>query len=369
MELFWIWLSQLKGFSRDAAHLFWELGLSPKELYDADVAELTSFGFPEKDAALLLQKDLSKAEDILRDSKEKGIRLLTPDCEHFPLCLRSLDKIPFVLYYLGDFPDFDRELTIAIVGHRKALESSRYLASRISHDLAERGVIILSGAAEGIDSSAMSSAIKTGGRAVGVLGNGVDHVYPACNRALFSDTVQSGCLISEYPPGTLPAKWQFPERNRLISALSHGVLIVEASKKSGSMITASHALEQGKDLFAVPGTAGEERFSGVNDLIRQGAYLTESSADILEYYASTFDLNKAPDKSPNSKSENASPISPDNAGSTEAKILSALGNGPVSADELSASFGLGAADVSMALTMLQIKGMIRSVPGGAFVRI
>lgn len=368
MELYWIWLSQLKGLSKGALHLFWEQKINPKTLYQLSETELLGKGFSRKDTDVLLQRDLIEGKKIVEVCKGNGIGILTPEDQDYPAPLLALDRIPLVIYYSGNLPDFEHVLTIAVVGHRKPLDQSRVLTSEISADLAKNGVVLVSGGAEGIDSAAMSGALKAGGYVVGVLGNGIDVVYPSCNRQLFRDIVKTGCLISEYPPGTLPTKWNFPERNRIISALSHGVLVAEASKKSGSMITANYALEQGKDLFAIPGMAASERFSGSNDLIRQGAYLTESAEDILSNYRSIFEIRERYDSDSERGSQDLSLTISEDMDEVEKVILSCFKDEALSVDELVFQSRFTASQVALTLTMLQIKGLIQAVPGGAFIR-
>ncbi len=365
MQEFYLWLSELKGFSAEGRRRFRNLGIEAQELFSASKADLSDLGFSPKDCEALLNREMARVREIQNISKEKGISVLTPDCADFPDPLRRMDNPPLSLYCLGDLPDTERTLTLAIVGHRHASEHGIFLTEEIACELSNNGVIIVSGGAEGIDSAAMRGAIRAGGPLVGVLGNGVDIVYPAVNRELFRSTKELGCLLSEYAPGTAPSKWNFPERNRLISGLSHGVLIAEAPRKSGSMITAAHALEQGKDVFAMPGTAGVDRFSGSNDLIRQGAYLTESAEDILSFYRGSFDLVYPGEE----EKETKKPPKADTPDGIEGLILSLMSEEPVSVDELIEKSKCSAAEVTCALTMLQIKGLIRMAPGGSCFRI
>jgi len=239
----------------------------------------------------LKEKDLHAAGDILQECVDLGIHICTYNDGAYPSRLKNIADPPMVLYYVGHLPDLDGTPVIAAVGTRKASVYGLNVAKRIGGQLARCGAIVVSGMAAGIDAAAASGALTAGGAVVGVLGCGVDVVYPACNRGLYADVERHGCLISEFPPGTEPFKWNFPHRNRIMSGLSNGVLVVEAPEKSGALITAKQAAEQGRDVFVVPGNVDVPTCIGSNALMREGAIPVRNGWDVVSEY-----LNLYPDK-------------------------------------------------------------------------
>ena len=405
MELYWIWLTACTGLSNQGVlHALREFE-SPEGAFRATEREVRTSKLTKDQQDALLHRDLTEAKRIETECWEKDIHILTIGDARYPELLRHIPNPPALLYYLGTFPDFDEELTIAIVGHRKASEHGKMMARKLGYELSKSGVILVSGMAAGIDGAAMEGALHGGSPVVGVLGGGVDVIYPRNHRKLYRDILEYGCLISEYPPGTAPIGWHFPIRNRIISGLSRGVVVAEAPRKSGSLITAEHALEQGRDVFAVPGNAGMEICAGSNDLLRQGAIYTEYGADVLNAYRNLFQ-NKihVPDAAEQTSYEAelaqllaqsdsalaASPMTlpqvsdkkvvdnPDkgtyidvheiagNLPQDEATVLSTLCGSAMQVDIIIQETGLPAAKVLGALTMLEIRGLIRSLPGGSY---
>jgi DNA processing protein len=237
-----------------------------------------------------------------------------------------------------------------MVGMRDASQYGERVAFEMAAELATLGAVVVSGVAAGIDRAAHLGALKVpGGLTVGVLGNGFHHVYPAANRRLYRQVADHGCLMSEYPPDVAPEKGYFPLRNRIISGLSRGVVVVEAKRKSGSLITVDHALEQGRQVFAVPGPIDAPGSEGPHDLIRQGARLTSGVADILE------ELGWVVPKAPAAKKHSDDPL--------EQSVLDALAEGPRSIDGVASQTGLGAASLGGLLTVMELKGLVRSLPG------
>ena len=241
----------------------------------------------ENAAASLLSLRREKPElpsSIAESCEKKGISIWTREDEAYPPLLREIARPPLVLFARGEpIPDAER---IAIVGSRAASSYGKRVAEEIAMDIASRGVTVVSGAAKGIDSAAHKGALRAG-RTVAVLGCGVDVAYPSSNAGLLDEIAASGLVLSEYPPGTKPFPAFFPQRNRIISGLSRGTLVVEAAERSGSLITAELALSEGRDVFAVPGSIYSDTSRGCNSLIRQGAKLTASADDILDEYAWT----------------------------------------------------------------------------------
>ena len=280
----WIWLAGRKGLNwQDRKHLLERYG-DAAQIYAARV-------YPELSEAAcqaLADKDLTPARSILASCEAAAIRVLTWQDAAYPRQLRNIDDPPLVLYYKGILPDLESAPCIGVVGTRTASAYGNCCATRIGAQLAMAGAVVASGMAKGIDGAAMEGALCGKGKVIGVLGGGVDIVYPASNRKLYDQLMEHGCLISEYPPGFKPQRWTFPRRNRIISGLSCAVLVVEAPAASGALNTARHALEQGRDVFAVPGNVNQPSSVGSNGLLREGASMAATGWDILEDYQFRF---------------------------------------------------------------------------------
>ena len=403
MEQYWLWLHALRELSAKSLHQLLAAFGTPECIFYAEKKALcAACDLNSKELAELLRHDLRKAKGIAAQCREKNIHILTMDMPGYPELLRSIPDPPPVLYYIGTFPDFDHALTVAVVGHRQPSHHGYLTARKIGLGLSQTGVIVVSGAAKGIDAAAMEGALYGGSPVVAVLGCGVDIVYPRESRRLLEDVRDYGCILSEFPPGSPPVGWHFLVRNRIISGLSRGVVVVEAPKRSGSLNTARHALEQGRDVFAVPGNAGDAICAGSNDLLRQGAVYAEHAGDILAEYSSLYGeylhpvsgqmqvrgvaalaweeaepLAASPVAFPESAAEKAvdnsemqpyidvQSVLPD-LPEEEATILQALDSTPVRVDALIEKTGLAAQKVLGALTMLEIKGFVTSHPGGGF---
>ena len=280
---YWLWLTQRAGVSASRVNELLERFGTPEQAYFADAQEYE--GFPLNLRKSLEDKSLVKADKILEECERQGISLLTLQDASYPDCLKNISDPPAVLYYKGKLPDFDRELSIGMVGSRKSSSYGEMMAARLSLDLARAGAVIVSGIAQGIDSNAIKGALAGGGTVVCVLAGGIDVKYPRESRFLYDDVAATGALISEHPPGTPHKGAHFPVRNRIISGLSDGVIAVEAEEKSGTMITMNSALEQNRDTFAVPGPADAPMSVGTNILIRQGwAKLVTDASDVLTEY-------------------------------------------------------------------------------------
>lgn len=286
-RVYWIWLSLICGAaSRQAVKILRHFG-SAKKVFEADAAELLKSGtLKEKDRVYgeILRHDLSEAEEILSWCRSNGVDVFTPDTKGYPANLLSLTDAPLVLYVVGRLPDFEKECAIAVVGTRKMTDYGKRRAWSIGRGLAKGGAVVVSGIALGGDGMAMASAIEAGGTTVGVLGFGIDIVYPKEHRSLFKSVIRSGAIVTEYAPGSAPTKTSFPQRNRIISALAQGTVVTEADAGSGALYTARHAVYQGRDLFAVPGSVDAFGAEGTNQLIKEGAFAVTSAEDILSRY-------------------------------------------------------------------------------------
>ena len=405
----WIWLATRPHVSDRMKAELMRRFQNPEELYYAGADSLCTIeGLSPEAVAALADKDLMDAEDILRTCRRENIRILTWQDAAYCARLKNISDPPLVLYYKGILPEFDSNVLIGVVGTRKASAYGMKTAKKLGYQIARCGGIVVSGMAYGIDGMATSGALAAGAPAVGILGCGVDLVYPASNRGLFQDMEQYGCLLSEFVPGTPPLAHNFPKRNRLISGLSCGVLVVEAPEKSGALITAQAALEQGRDVFVVPGNIDVDTFVGSNRLLRDGATAISSGWDILSEYEHQFpgrirkneglllpeeDSTAAafatrsgenqPKVAQKAKSfekakQKEDKIVIDNGGASpysdvedsmpsllpeEQKIVSALTHEPRLIDDVLAEIGLPSAKMLAILTLLQVKGIVKQHPG------
>lgn len=286
---FWLWLTELRGLKNQTRLALLRHFGTPEDVFYADPGEiLLTEGITRAEAAILENHSLETADRILTDCQRLGLRILTIQDAEYPDRLKNIYDPPCLLYVKGRLPVFDETVTVAVVGTRDCTPYGIQCAEKLSYGLTNGGAIVVSGLAKGIDAAASRGALRAGGMTVGVLGNGIDVHYPAESRYLYEDVAAAGALISEYPPGTEPAKQHFPARNRIISGLSLATLVVEAPEKSGALITAETANEQGRDVFAVPGPIDAPTSVGCNRLIRDGAGLVSDAWDILEQYKARF---------------------------------------------------------------------------------
>lgn len=286
---YWVWLTTLPGLGQRTKLQLLEHFASPEEIYFAPEEELLlAEGITKAQCALLADKSLDRAEKVLEDCAKDGQFLLTMDDAAYPARLRNIYDPPLLLYGKGSLPLFDEEVAVTVVGTRSCTPYGVKVASELGYELAKQGALLVSGMAKGIDGEALRGALRAGGFTAAVLGGGADVVYPAANRRLYEDIAATGVILSEYPPGTEPRGEHFPVRNRLLSALSVATLVVEAPERSGALITAATALEQGREVFAVPGPFDAPMSRGCNGLIREGAGLVCEAWDVLSFYESRY---------------------------------------------------------------------------------
>ena len=285
-NLYWIWLSLRIGAGKGGfVELLSHFG-SPENIYSADTAELLPFKNGNKDPRIdaLLDKNLDKAYNIEKYCASKHIEILKYGERGYPALLMNLKKPPVILYAKGNIKDLDKRVCVGVVGTRKLTEYGRQSAYKIGYELASAGAVVVSGLALGIDSVAACGALDARGKTIAVLGSGVDHIYPASHKKLADEIVKNGLLVSEYPPLEGPTKISFPTRNRIISGMSQGTLVVEANMRSGALITAKDAILQGRHVYALPGNINNPNSNGTNALIKDGAIPVTCAADILENY-------------------------------------------------------------------------------------
>ena len=371
MLLYWLWLANRPHISdREKLQLLAHFD-SPEACY---LAKEAPEGLSQEGQEAFLDKNLSQAESILATCAKQKIRILTWQDAQYPARLKNIPDPPLVLYWRGTLPDFDSEVPVGIVGTRKATAYGLNTALAMGSQIAACGGLVVSGMAEGIDTMATKGALEQGRPAVGVLGCGVDVIYPISNRKLFQTMDQQGCLISEFPPGEKPNRWNFPKRNRIISGLSCGVLVVEAPAKSGALITARQAMDQGRDVFVVPGNIGVAACEGSNALMKDGATIVTCGWDVLADYACIWPekLKKQAAKEPagDKISVDNAPAQPyieptvsQDLDETERKLLEAL-SGRKLTDALIADAALDPGEALAALTLLEVKGLVRTLPGG-----
>ena len=286
---YWLWLTELPGLTNQTRLALLRHFPTPEDVYYADPEEvLLTEGITREQAKLLEDKDCSGADRILADCQRLDLDLLTIQDAGYPNRLRNIYDPPCLLYVRGRLPAFDDEASIAVVGTRDCTPYGISSAEKLGYGLAAGGAVVVSGLARGVDSAALRGALRAGGTVTAVLGNGLDVVYPPENQYLYEDVAAAGALISEYPPGTPPEAKHFPVRNRIMSGLCLGTLVVEAPARSGALITAGTALEQGRDVFAVPGPIDAPASVGCNRLIRDGAGLVSDAWDILGEYEPRF---------------------------------------------------------------------------------
>ena len=400
MPVYWIWLANLKGLSIYKKRQLLETFPDPEELW-----RLNPKALPEDVAEALQQKDLSEAMEIYRKCTVLGIGVAGFGDAEYPSRLRTLEDPPIALYYKGKLPQWQNQPVIAVVGTRKASPYGMQTTGLLASQIAACGGLVVSGAATGVDRRAMESALAQGKPVVGVLGGGVDVVYPAANRELYRQTQEHGCLISEYPPGSRPFPGNFLQRNRIISGLSDGVLIVEAPERSGALNTAQHAFAQGRDVYAVPGNLGVDSCAGSNRLLQEGAYPVLQGWDVLKQYETLYPgavenrreilaqpeetrLPKvaeavAPPENPRQKRKPSSQIPIDNReestysvinkrpeglSTQEETVWNLLSTQPEWIDSIMDRTELPAAAVQTALTRMTIKGVIVQHPDGRVSR-
>ena len=280
--IYWIWLSlACTPGSPTFGKLIKEYE-DAKEIYQADGKRIASIiGYRTSDRTSLEDKSLERAEEIYRFCLKHGVGIVTYDDERFPSSLRRISDPPVLLYFRGRLPDFDKLFTVAAVGTRSLSDYGRKNAFRISYDLAKAGATVVSGMALGIDGVAMAGALAADGITVAVIGSGIDICYPPQHLRLAREIVKHGCVLTEYAPGTKPTKYSFPKRNRLISGLSAATLVFEGAEKSGALITARYAKEQGRSVYALPGNVGSENSQLSNLLIKNGASICTKAEDLL----------------------------------------------------------------------------------------
>lgn len=395
---YWVWLSSRPGIGAYTANRLLDRFGSPEQVFFADERAYREIpALRKNDIAALSDKNLFDAKKTLDDCEEQGYRVLTINDGAYPSRLRNISDPPLVLYIKGNLPILDEEAAVAVVGTRRCTPYGVKAAERMGYELTRHGCLVVSGLAKGIDTAAAKGALRAGGRVVGVVGSGLDVIYPPENIQLFEDVSIQGAIISEYPPGVGAAGEHFPQRNRIISGVSVGVTVIEAPLRSGALITASCALEQGRDVYALPGNVDSPACEGSNQLLREGAVLVTTGKQIAEEYIALFRDRIQPtrEKVPleqrqakklvrdtaDKKRLNPGKKEIDNTEHVEYidlvklknclkpdefKVLSAIGPETRHIDEIIELCGLNAGTVLSALTMLELDGYVEQAKGKYF---
>lgn len=390
----WLWLTSRRGLgARGIEHLLAQMG-TPEAVYRGKPDDFRAIkGLSETAAHALSDKSLDGARRVAEQCARSGVGILTLDDARYPQCLSAISQPPPVLYYKGSLPDMDREAAVAVIGARQCSLYGVRMARFLAGDMARAGAVVVSGLAQGIDTAGLEAALDAGGRVLAVLGCGVDVVYPRQNRGLYERVALQGALLSEHPPGTRPIAAYFPARNRIISGLSAGVALVEGRTTGGGMITVNFALEQGREVFAVPGPADSELSDGPNHLIQEGgAKLVLDASDILEELAPRYAerLRAAAPLLPQDRARRLREERPETAERVlpvdnppgkayidwrkqksrltddQAAMMEILEEGPKLADELADRMEAPVRQVLSALTVLQIEGFVREEGAGMY---
>lgn len=354
-EFYWIGLKAIAGIGNVTFRRLLERFDTPAAAFTAQPGELLAVKGLNPTIIDAIKSNAWQrfAEEECRRLRSSGARLITFTAADYPKSLFEIADPPPFLYVRGELPPPGP--AIAIVGSRRATTSGLLTTARLAEALGRHGVTVISGMARGVDAAAHRGALDAGGRTTGVLGCGIDQVYPPENRKLFGMMAEKGCLVSEFSLGTLPLAENFPRRNRIISGLSKGVLVVEAAENSGSLITAQYALEHGRDVFAVPGNISFATSRGTNRLIKQGAKLVDCVEDILEELHG-FCVTAATE--PEGPKFRAFALSP-----KEAAVYELLARSPLHIDDIITQTELTAAEVSSMLLHLELKGAVTPLPG------
>lgn len=376
---YWVWLQQSLGYASAKVRTVLRFYPTVKEFYDGGEKEWILCGcFSKTEFNRLSSNTLEQAQEVVDCCENLGYQILTLEEEAYPKRLKEIYNPPAVLYVKGCLPPIDRQLCIAMVGTRNATPEGIKTAFHLSAGLSKAGVTVVSGGALGIDSASHRGVLQSGGKTVCVLGCGINYNYLMTNAQLRKQIADNGAVISEYPPNTSPQKQFFPMRNRIISGLSQGTLVVEAGEKSGALITADFALEQNRDVFAVPGSITHAACFGTNYLIKQGAIPVTGYADVLAEYEGvdgTQSSSNVPPSIPNfPRQAKANMHSPNKQNTLQEKDVSSFSqeaqrvyqliySHPINIDDIIVKTGLPVSKVMQSLTELELTQIIERKSG------
>jgi len=353
--MYYYWLTSIEGISTRKIFNIIDYFGSVQNAWNGNFQDFCSIkGISSSIANRIIErKNEKKLLEEIRQIELKGINIITIDSEKYPERLRNIYDPPLVIYYKGKLHSYTGY--VGVVGARKCTQYGRAAARNISQLLSKYDICIVSGLARGIDTAAHMGALDERGVTYAVLGCGLDIVYPPENKKLFQEIERKGAIISEYPPGTKPYPGNFPARNRIISGLCDGIVVVEAGEKSGALITANFALEQGREVFAVPGSIYCDTSKGTNSLIKDGAKMVTDIEDIL------VELHINP-------KENNVRKTTDTFSEAEKKLMNIISNSPVTIEELFQKSALKVSEINSLLTTMELRGIIKVLPGKYIVR-
>lgn len=396
MLVYWIWLTTRQGLNKRTQYELVQRFADPEEIYRASKETLiAAVEMTPRGLASLQDKSLEQARGILHQCRQNKIGLLPFGNAGYPQRLSGIYDPPMLLYYRGSLPDWEARPIIGAVGTRSCSEYGIRSGEQLGYQLTRCGGCVVSGMAEGIDAAILRGVLTAEGAPVIFLAGGVDVIYPAENRELYNDILsRNGCILSEQPPGVKPSRWLFPVRNRLISGISNAVLVVEAPERSGALITARHAMEQGREVYVVPGPIGTVSCRGSNALLKDGAHMAQSGWDILELYQGIYESvqdrmqehptvhnnggfstvhRKKTAQSPTKEKkviDNSSqpPYSdvekkPAVRSPQEQAIVNQLLSGPKLTDAVINGCGLTRSEALAVMTVLEIQGVVHRLPG------
>lgn len=365
---YWLWLSLKEGMNATKMVRLLKVFNSPKAIFEMtrdDFSKVPRLG--KRTIAALCDKSTVRVDEVKEHCKRIGICILTIDSPYYPQCLKEISAPPHVLYVrcrhrynLNDYT------SIGIVGTREATEYGVAATTEIAHGVASNGFVVISGMAKGVDAAAHRGAIAAGGITIAVVGGGLETAYPYCNKELMQSIIKTGMVISEYPPYSEPKRHHFPERNRIIAGLSQGILVTEAPERSGALITANYALEENRDVFSVPGDITRPKSTGANNLIKEGAYPVTSARDIVEHYGVEYVQEKKTEQTQKTQEFVNNDIYQDLT-EEEKHIISKLSLTPINFDMLLAATGVAPDKLTSLITMLEIKGKVKTLPGKNFI--
>jgi len=366
-KFYWLALKLVPGVGAKTFLRLLERFGEPENVFRAKRESLTQVKGITKKAVdnIVLKKFEKDPEKELEDTSRKGIKIICLKDSEYPKNLAQIHDPPPVLFVKGDLSVRD-VVSVAVVGSRSASYQGLRFTKKLCADLAGYGIVVVSGFARGIDTAAHTGCIEGGGRTLAVLGCGLDIDYPRQNRELREKVVRNGALITEFPLGTEPESKNFPARNRIISGLSLGVIVVEAGKRSGSLITARLALEQNREVFAVPGSVRSYRSLGPNWLIKQGAKLVERAEDVVEELAPMLGVSLHEKTQQEEKSE---PAASGSFSEDETKVLDLLNDEPMLLDDMVRILGMEVNVLAGILSKLELKGHVKQLPGKFFCRV
>ena len=362
-DIYMLWLSSLVQYigSRKLNALIDMFG-SATAVFNAPIEALkNAMGNAQKSFGYISKyRSLDYIESVLARMESRGVAYISRDNERFPALLSEIPDPPLGIFFIGTLPANNTE-KVAIIGSRKCSEYGLVTARLLAKPLAAAGIVIVSGMARGVDSMAHRGALEGGGTTVAVLGCGADICYPAENAKLRQGIIKSGCVISEYPPGVRPAPMFFPARNRIISGLCRGIIVTEAGKKSGTLITVEQAQDQGREVFAIPGNISSKLSYGTNQLIRDGAYPVTNHEDVLTMLG--IKTNQESQNLQKTQKSKEYSLAPD-----EKRVYDNLSLEPISFDMLADVAEVGIGKLHLICTGLELKGLIKKLPGSRYIK-